>query len=147
MCELIDLHLKKKEKKRRRGMNCRTFSKNPRTRGKSHHHNTTTKYRARRKTWPTQDVGPVGRAQLTYKLGGVDGDGLLCVASLSLLEARRHHVVWNQVPAQQPLRHVVVVVRLLRHRVVSGEVLAGTEIPEGDGGGGTMPSATLSPPE
>ena len=77
----------------------------------------------------------VGRAQLTYKLGGVDGDGLLCVASLSLLEARRHHVVWNQVPAQQPSRHVVVVVRLLRHRIVSGEVLAGTEIPEGNGGG------------
>ena len=29
--------LKKKKKKRRRGMKCRTFSQNPRTRGKSHH--------------------------------------------------------------------------------------------------------------
>ena len=27
-----------KKKKRRQGMNCRTFSQNPRTRGKSHHH-------------------------------------------------------------------------------------------------------------
>ena len=28
----------KKKKKRRRGMSCRTFSQNPRTRGKNHHH-------------------------------------------------------------------------------------------------------------
>ena len=33
--ELISI---KKKKKRRQGMNCRTFSQNPRTRGKSHHH-------------------------------------------------------------------------------------------------------------
>ena len=36
--ELISTSKKKKKKKRRRGMNCRPFSRNPRTRGKSHHH-------------------------------------------------------------------------------------------------------------
>ena len=34
---------KKKKKKCRRGMNCRTFSQTPRTRGKSHHHHATIK--------------------------------------------------------------------------------------------------------
>ena len=32
------ISIKKKKKKHRRAMNCRTFSQNPRTRGKSHHH-------------------------------------------------------------------------------------------------------------
>ena len=37
--ELISTYLKKNKKlKRRRGMNCRTFSPKSRTRGKSHHH-------------------------------------------------------------------------------------------------------------
>ena len=36
VCKLISTF---KKKKCRRGMNCRTFSQNPRTQGKSHHHN------------------------------------------------------------------------------------------------------------
>ena len=35
LCEIISTL--KKKKKRRRGMNCQTFSPNPRTRGKKHH--------------------------------------------------------------------------------------------------------------
>ena len=42
--ELIST-LKQKTKKRRRGMNSRTFSQNPRTRGKSHHHHHHTELR------------------------------------------------------------------------------------------------------
>ena len=37
-CGRANLHLKKKKKKRRWGMNFRTFSQNPHTRGKSHHY-------------------------------------------------------------------------------------------------------------
>ena len=37
------------KKKRRRGINCRTFSKNPHTRGKSHHHTATAHKTKRRK--------------------------------------------------------------------------------------------------
>ena len=45
----VNLNFKKKKKKRRRGKNCRTFSQNPRTRGKRrrqhhHHHHCGIKY-------------------------------------------------------------------------------------------------------
>ena len=40
MCKLVSsLKKKKKKEERWRGMNCRTFSQNPRKRGKSHRHN------------------------------------------------------------------------------------------------------------
>ena len=38
MRDLISTLKKERKKNRRRGMNCRAFSPNPRTRGKSHHH-------------------------------------------------------------------------------------------------------------
>ena len=65
MCELISTYQKKKKSKKKSaggGINCRTFSPNPRTRGKSHHHRDhvpgTSSYFSAYSPWPWVRLTP-----------------------------------------------------------------------------------------